>query len=450
MDFGTIINHVRENSPDPKKCMISFSGGKDAWVCWIALRECFETTCYAYYLVPGLSHVDEYLDRCEKKVGKIWRYPSPHLYGRLNDLLYQPPERVPVFDKIGGLPKFDFDAVSRICEISTGLPEKTWTAIGVRAADSIARASALKAHGPWSDNRRVFYPVHDWKKDRVISELRKNDIKLSSEYKVYGRTFDGLFLLYALGLKENYPKDYQKVLEYFPFVDLEIFRYEKGIPRYGSEKNLPKNVVMPEKKQTESRFNFSFPKKAPKPGKKDKYSILNNENKRVAEKMQNMVNPEFWVSVYFQDDSRFQIVFEDAHQRDFLLRHLKIISHGDKYIDGAFLARKLDVKGNFPERPRFDIGKSKTKSPICDLKYSGEPMADCYMELAGIVAAMPAPTALKNSQSEKFLNNSKWPHENGNVYCNALAEKLGVELPETVYYYRPRCKYDPKLSALVG
>lgn len=446
-----IIKHVRDNSPDPEKCMISFSGGKDAWCCWLALREHFDTTCYAYYLVPGLEHVDEYLDQCEKKVGKIHRYPSPHLYNRLNDCIYQPPERLPILAATGGLPKFDFDVVSRCCEISAGLPEKTWTAIGVRAADSIARAGAIKTHGAWSDKRRIFYPVWDWKKDRLMDELRRNNIRLSKEYCIYGRTFDGLFLLYALGLKEHYPRDYQRVLEFFPFVELEVFRYEKGLLKYGDDASLPKNVSMPES-QPQSKFGFSFLKQRKDP-KDHKYSKLNQENKKVAEKMQSMVDPEFWLSVYFPDKSRFQIVFEDRNQKEYLLKHLKLSPHGDKYIDGLELAKKINLQSStLPRKTMFKLGgKNKLKNPLEKTKYNNEPEHDCYAELEVLKNAMPSVVEFLKSHAETFLKDSAWIglSESGNLYCHDVADALGIQLPATNYYYRPRHKPDAKLESLV-
>lgn len=443
-----IIQHVEANNPAPGKCLISFSGGKDAWCCELALREHMDTTLYAYYLVPGLEVVDEYLDYCERKAGKkIYRLPSPRIYARLNEMHYQPPERVGVIDA-ACLPKIDFDTISRVAEEASGLPENMWTAIGVRAADSIARAGAIKAHGCWSDKRRIFYPVWDWKKSDVLDALKRNDVKLSKEYLAFGRNMDGLFLLYALGLKKHFPRDYAKVLEFFPFVELEIFRYEKALEMYGGISNLPKEVPVPgEKEPIKSKFGFC--KRAPEPEKKkDKYSTLNSESKKVAAKMQAMVFPDFWVSVYFPDKSRFQVVFEDADQRDFLLRKLKLFGHGDKYLDGRYVAAKLGING-FPSYPMMQKAP-KIPNPLSNTVATIDPVQDCYAEFRALLAAMPRPVEIIGSMAEKFLTKSGWVHTGGNCWGHDVANALGVELPQTTYYYRPEARPDAKLNALVG
>ena len=444
-EIDKIISHIEKDNVAPGKCLISFSGGKDAWSCWIALRDKMETTLYAYYLVPKLEVVDEYLDYCERKTGqKIHRYPSPFVYDRLTDLHYQPPERVGTIDA-ANLPKLDFDAISRAAELDAGLPANMWTATGVRAADSISRASAIKAHGAWNDKRRIFYPVWDWKKEDVIGALRSNHIRLSREYLSFGRTFDGLFLLYALGLKRDYPRDYARVLEMFPFVELEVFRYEKALETYGGADNLPKNIAIPEKNTTRpSRFSFA---KATAPKKEDKYSVLNAESKKVDAKMQSMVFPDFWISVYFPDGSRFQVVFEDPDQRDFLLKQTKLFSHGDKYLDGRYVAAKLGIKG-FQPFPRFQKNKQE-KNPMAGFEYTNNIEADCYLEFDSLIANMPSQLQFSGSQAEDFLKKAGWPQTDGNCWGHDIASALGFQFSATSYYYRPTHRLDRKLEALV-
>lgn len=447
--LSDIIQHVEANNPAPGKCLISFSGGKDAWCCELALRDRMDTTLYAYYLVPGLEVVDEYLDYCERKTGKrIYRFPSPLVYDRLNEMHYQPPERVGTIDS-AMLPKINFDTISRVAEEAAWLPANMWTATGVRAADSIARASAIKAHGVWNDKRRMFYPVWDWKKADVLEALKRNDIKLSREYLAFGRNMDGLFLLYALGMKRHFPRDYRRILEFFPFVDLEIFRYEKAVEMYGSIENLPKEVVIhgQQNAPAKSKFSFSFKKSQDTEEKEKKYSTLNAESKKVDAKMQAMVFPEFWVSVYFPDNSRFQIVFEDADQRDYWLRQTKLFGHGDKYLDGRYVAAKLGIDG-FPHFPKMQK-LPKIENPLAGISSTKDPVADCYGEFSALLAAMPKAASFEKSQAEIFLKKTKWKHDGGNCWGHDVAEQLGIELPPTTYYYRPEARPDPKLNSLV-
>jgi hypothetical protein len=45
---------------------------------------------------------------------------------------------------------------------------------------------------------------------------------------MFGRSFDGLDLRFLVPLKKHRPKDYAKVLEWFPLADLEVFRWERS------------------------------------------------------------------------------------------------------------------------------------------------------------------------------------------------------------------------------
>lgn len=229
LPHADIINHVKERTPDGH-VLLSFSGGKDAWATWLSIREHFapdKITPFYYYLVPGLEFINDYLDYAETVIGThITRLPSPRFYEMLNNYVYQPPDRWPTIQLLG-LPKYTWDDVHRACETSRGLPENCWCAMGLRSADSIQRATALRTHGVVNDKRRTFYPVWDWKIDQVYTSLRGENIKLPVDYKLFGRTFDGIYLLYLYNIKKHYPRDYATILEWFPLADMEIWRYEK-------------------------------------------------------------------------------------------------------------------------------------------------------------------------------------------------------------------------------
>lgn len=224
-----IIQHVQQHTPGGH-VLLSFSGGKDAWATWFGIRDHFESIHpFYYYLVPGLEFVENYLEYAEKVLGThITRLPNPRLYEMLNDSVFQSPDRWATLQQLC-LPRFTWDDVQRACEISRGLPQNCYTAIGVRAADSQRRAMAMRRHGVINTKRRVFYPVWDWKMDKVYATLEANKVKLPIDYKLFGRTFDGIYLLYLINIKKHFPKDYARILEYFPMADLEIWRHE----RYG-------------------------------------------------------------------------------------------------------------------------------------------------------------------------------------------------------------------------
>lgn len=231
--FDDLIAHVQKKTYE-NNVLLSFSGGKDAWGTWIAIREHFEITPFYYYIVPGLEFIDEYLAKCEQRLGcHIRQYPHPMLYDMLTSCTSQAPQRIWALEHMG-LPRFDKDFLHRCVEQDAGFPEKScYVALGLRAADSIMRGSYFKNFGPVDDKRKVFSPIWNWKKDRLLDALKRENIKLSREYAWFGRTFDGPVLLYSWGLKKYAPRDYARLLEWFPMLEGEVWRYERHLEQGG-------------------------------------------------------------------------------------------------------------------------------------------------------------------------------------------------------------------------
>ena len=233
--YAELISHVQDRTFE-KNILLSFSGGKDAWGTWIATRDHFEITPFYYYIVPHLEFIDEYLSRCEKRLGcHIRQYPHPMLYDMLTSCTMQAPQRVWAIEHMG-LPRFDKDFLHRCVEGDAGFPESScYVALGLRAADSIMRGSYFKNFGPVDDKRKTFSPIWDWKKDKLVDALKKDGIKLSKEYLWFGRTFDGPVLLYSWNLKKYAPRDYARLLEWFPMLESEVWRYERMLKNGGKK-----------------------------------------------------------------------------------------------------------------------------------------------------------------------------------------------------------------------
>lgn len=223
------------NWPDPIETMkaqtsdvlLSFSMGKDSLAAWLAIREHFERIePYYLYRVPGLELIEEALTYFEAKLGThIHRLPHPALYRQLNNFVFQPPERCRVIED-ARLPDFDYADVNRIMREDLGLGADAYCATGVRAADSPQRRMHFLKHGPVVHSKKLFYPVWDWSKGDVIDAIAASGLKLPKEYRLFGKSFDGLDLRFLLPLKQHAPRDYARVLEWFPLAELEIFRWE--------------------------------------------------------------------------------------------------------------------------------------------------------------------------------------------------------------------------------
>ena len=229
MTLDEMLAQVKEKSGS-ETVLISFSRGKDAWGVWCALRDKVDFVPFHYYCgPPHLEFIDESLAYAEKKMGKkIINLPAPMMYELLSaqGCVAQPPHRVLPLRMID-LQPFTFEDVQSAATSIAGLPETAYTALGVRASDSARRSLFFKTHGPISEKKQKFYPIWDWNKEKLLGELKRHDVKLPIDYKLFGRSFDGLYYMYLQKIRENYPRDYQRICEYFPFIDMEIYRYEK-------------------------------------------------------------------------------------------------------------------------------------------------------------------------------------------------------------------------------
>lgn len=207
--------------------LLAFSRGKDSLAAWLSLREAgVEVRPFHLYLVPGLEFVDESLAFFEKFFGvTIPQLPHPSLYRWLNNLTFVPPERRLIIEA-AQLPEPDYVAVSRLlCTEHYGLdPDITLTADGIRAADSPNRRTAIKGHGPVRPHVMKVSPVWDWRIRHVRAALADNRCPLPIDYELFNRTFDGLDIRFLAPIKERFPRDYERILEWFPLADLELFR----------------------------------------------------------------------------------------------------------------------------------------------------------------------------------------------------------------------------------
>lgn len=206
------------------RVLLSFSTGKDAIAAWLALRDDgFEVVPFYLYSVPGLGFVEESLTYYERFFRvRIHRFPQPSLYRKLRAAVFQPPGDLGALDA-AGVPRCLRDALDSDIRQSLALPSG-WIATGVRATDSPARFAALKHHGTLNPKTRKFFAVYDWKLGEVVGAIEKAGVKLPVDYQLFGRTFDGIDARFLGPIRERFPEDYRRILEFFPLADLELFR----------------------------------------------------------------------------------------------------------------------------------------------------------------------------------------------------------------------------------
>lgn len=220
-----IVKQVRKETG--KKTLLAFSTGKDSIAAMLAIRDTFDVIPVYFYLIPGMEFVEESLAYYERELfGRpIVRMPHPALYRWLNSYVYQPPHRAPVIDA-ARLPEFDYRDVHDLVREKFDAPDAL-CATGVRAADSPMRRVSIMQHGAILKSKGEYFPVWDWKKARLVQELAKSGVKLPIDYRIWGRTFDGLDARFLVPLKKHFPRDFARVLEWFPLAEADVFRAER-------------------------------------------------------------------------------------------------------------------------------------------------------------------------------------------------------------------------------
>ena len=53
--------------------------------------------------------------------------------------------------------------------------------------------------------------------------------KLPIDYRYFSASFDGLYVKFMLPIKRYFPRDWQRICEFFPLIELEVLRYESAV-----------------------------------------------------------------------------------------------------------------------------------------------------------------------------------------------------------------------------
>ncbi len=207
--------------------ILAFSCGKDSIGAWLQLRRFFRRIVpYYCYLIPDLEFVERSLAYYEDFFEtKICRLPHPSLYRMLNNLVFQAPENCAIIEEMD-LPDIDYGDIREVVVKDNEMPRSTYVANGTRLVDSLARRIAMKRFGPINRREKKFYPIFDWRKERLTDELRRAGVRLPVDYLMFGRSFDGIDYRFLKPVADKFPKDYKKILEIFPLAELELRRRE--------------------------------------------------------------------------------------------------------------------------------------------------------------------------------------------------------------------------------
>lgn len=208
------------------RCFLKFSMGKDSIAALVQCRKFFSDITLVYEMIWPLRLVEESLAYYREVLSeRLIVVPAVCAYSWLSGLMYASPRVGFILDEFT-FPKYQ-PVIQNVwaCQEAGVDYEKTWFAVGTRAADSAIRRIAFSKYGPIRRDRS-FYPVWDWSIDDVRASIRESGIKLPADYRMFGRSWEGLNAEYTRELAKHYPDDLEALKVFFPLLEVDIKRFE--------------------------------------------------------------------------------------------------------------------------------------------------------------------------------------------------------------------------------
>jgi 3'-phosphoadenosine 5'-phosphosulfate sulfotransferase (PAPS reductase)/FAD synthetase len=186
--------------------LVSYSGGKDSLcVMDLCVRRFKRVEAFFMYLIPGLECMENLMGQCEARWGvKPRQYPHPLLPAALKGGSYCQPHFGA--DALPELKMFE------VYQIALAEAKMDLIATGAKKADSIWRKKQIATWG-----KDMLMPLVDWSKHDVIAYLQMRGIPLPQNS---GKNTSGIDLTIRdlIALHDNFPADFDKLAEVFPYV----------------------------------------------------------------------------------------------------------------------------------------------------------------------------------------------------------------------------------------
>jgi phosphoadenosine phosphosulfate reductase len=192
---------------------VAISGGRDSLACVeVCHQHGFKLSGYFLFTVPGLEFEEEILRYCERRYKiSIHRLPHWDLGDQFQWWVYRKPAQD---DEVLTLVLRDVENEARRL---TGMQ---WIAGGQKKCDALERRAMLAKCEGIKLRRRNFYPLADWHHRHVSNYLKMRNVPMSHQSEVFGRSWGGSLAWPDLAkIKQHWPKDFQKIKTYFPFIE---------------------------------------------------------------------------------------------------------------------------------------------------------------------------------------------------------------------------------------
>jgi len=178
--------------------------------------------CVFMYIVPGLQHMEKYI----QFFSKVYKNASWHQVEHFALSSYRQTGHLGMQKNTGQ----KLQSLSSIMKDCRAKLQTEWIVLGSKQSDGLSRRLQLKTydHEAIDYKNKKIYPLSKLRNkdvlayidsENLIQPLNYGDNRQSSSNNVT----DPLFLSWC---KKNYPGDYQKILEVFPDCDIILYRYE--------------------------------------------------------------------------------------------------------------------------------------------------------------------------------------------------------------------------------
>jgi sulfate adenylyltransferase subunit 2 len=194
------------------------SFGKDSLVLMDLLYPKFDRLiCVFMYFVKGLEHIEKYMRWAMVKYPGIVIDQIPHwnLTYILNSGMF-----CTMNPKVKILKLRDVDSAMRL---KYGVNHVFY---GMKKADSMNRRIMLNTYTNHENMGKV-YPLADWSQKDVLSYMRQNRLPEPVRYSKNASGGVCFNVDCFLWMRENYPRDLQKVLDVFPASEKLLFEHDR-------------------------------------------------------------------------------------------------------------------------------------------------------------------------------------------------------------------------------
>ena len=202
---------LREAADESEAVLVAYSGGKDSLAVIDLCSRAFKRM-EAFFMVflPGLRCCQPLIDYAKERWGVTVReYVHPQVVVSLQKEIF-----CPVRDKYGeygDLEKLSIQDVYKVAAQETGI---RLIANGQRRSDYMFRASNARK----AQRTKTICPIVGWNKFDVLAYLKARNIPIPDAQKGTQTTGIDLSIPRLLWLFDNYPDDFDRISQVFPYV----------------------------------------------------------------------------------------------------------------------------------------------------------------------------------------------------------------------------------------